>query len=148
MERFEDMKFYVVCRAIILDGEKMLLVENNKNKNNFFCPAGGKMELGEDPRQTLEREIFEELGVKPEIGELMYINTYNDGKDQAVEFLYGVLNNADYRDIEKLKGTHGFELSKIVWLDRSSDTKVLPGGMWQDFKNNNMPKDKVRYING
>ena len=94
------------------------------------------------------REIIEELGVKPEIGKLLYINTYNDGEAQAVDFLYEVLNIADYKDIEKLKGTHSFELSKIVWLDRSSDAKVLPKGMWQDFKNNNLPKDKERYING
>ena len=61
---------------------------------------------------------------------------------------FQVLNAADYRDIEKLKGTHSHELSKIVWLPRSSDAKVLPKEMWQDFKNNNLPKDKERYING
>lgn len=144
----ENKKIMVVCRAIIVNGDKMLLVENKKNENNFFCTAGGKMEFGEDPKQTLEREIIEELGVSPQIGKLLYINTYNDGEAQVVDFLYEVLNTDEYKDIEKLKGTHSFELSKIVWLDRSSDAKVLPKGMWQDFKNNNLPKDKERYING
>lgn len=144
----ENKKIMIVCRAIIVDGDKMLLVENIKNKNNFYCTAGGKMEFGENPKQTLEREIFEELGVKPEIGRLLYINTFNDGEAQAVDFIYEVLNTADYKDIEKLKGTHGHELSKIIWLDRSSDAKVLPKQMWQDFKDNNLPKDKERYING
>ena len=141
-----DKNIIIVCRAVILDEGKMLLVENSKN--NFYCPAGGKMEFGEDPKQTLEREIFEELGVSPQIGKLLYINTFNDGEAQAVEFFYEVLNNADFKDTEKLKGTHSFELSKIVWLDRSSEAKVFPKGMWQDFKNNNLPKDKERYING
>ena len=141
----ENKKIVIVCRAIIVDGEKMLLVENSKN--DFYCPAGGKMEFGEDPKQTLEREIIEELGVKPEIGRLLYINTFNDGKTQASEFFYDVLNSVDYKNIENLKGTHSFELSKIVWLDRSSKEKVFPKEMWQDFKNNNLPKDKEKYIN-
>ena len=142
----ENKKLIIVCRAIVVDGDKMLLVENRKN--NFYCPAGGKMEFGEDPKQTLEREIFEELGVSPQIGNLLYINTFNDGEAQAVEFFYGVINNADYKDVKKLKGTHSHELSRVVWLDQSSDAKIFPKGMWQDFKNNNLPKDKERYING
>lgn len=144
----ENKKIMVVCRAIIVDGDKMLLVENIKNKNNFYCTAGGKMEFGEDPRGTLRREIIEELGVEPKIGKLLYINTYNDGETQEVDFIYEVLNTTDYKDIEKLKGTHSHELSKIVWLDRASDLKVLPKGMWQDFKDDNLPKDRERYING
>ncbi len=142
----ENKKIIIVCRAVIVDGGKMLLVENSKN--NFYCPSGGKMEFGEDPRQTLEREIIEEIGVKPEIGKLLYINTFNDGEAQATEFFYEVLNNADYKNIENLKGTHSFELSKIAWLDRSSEEKIFPKGMWQDFKENNLPKDKEKYING
>ncbi len=141
----EDKKIIIVCRGVIVDGDKMLLVENAKN--NFYCPAGGKMEFGENPIQTIEREILEELGVKPEIGRLLYINTFDDGETQATEFFYEILNVADYKDIENLKGTHSFELSKIVWLDRSSDAKIFPKGMWQDFKNDNLPKDKERYIN-
>ena len=30
----KDKKIFVVCRAIIIDGDKMLLVQNNKN--NFW----------------------------------------------------------------------------------------------------------------
>jgi len=142
----QDKKIVIVCRGVIVDGEKMLLVVNEKN--NFYCPAGGKMEFGEDPRQALEREIIEELGVRPEIGQLLYINTFNDGETQASEFFYEITNNLDYINIENLKGTHGFELSKIVWLDRESNEKVFPEGMWQDFKNNNLPKNKEKYITG
>lgn len=141
----ENKKIIVVCRAVITDGEKLLVVQNKKN--NFFCPSGGKMEFGEDPRQTLEREIIEELGVKPEIGKLLYINTFNDGETQEIDFIYETLNSVDYKDVENLKGTHNFELSKIVWLDRSSEEKVLPKELWQDFKDNNLPKDGEKYIN-
>ena len=140
----EKNKILIVCRAIITDGERILVVKNKKN--NFFCPPGGKMEFGEDPKKTLEREVIEELGVKPEIGKLLYINTFNDGETQEIDFIYQALNSADYKDIENLKGTHNFELSKIVWLEKSSEEKVLPKELWQDFKNNNLPKDREKYI--
>lgn len=144
----ENKKIMVSCRGVIVEGDKMLLVENRKNENDFYCAAGGRMEFDENPRQTVEREVYEELGVKPQIGRLLYINTFNDGKTQVVDFLYEILNYADYKDIEKLNGTHSHELSKVVWLPHSSDAKVLPKQMWQDFKENNLPKDKERYING
>ena len=102
----ENKKIMVSCRGVIVDGDKMLLVENKKNENKFYCTAGGKMEFGENPRQTVEREIYEELGINPQVGRLLYINTFDDGKTQAVDFLYEVLNSADYKDVEKLKGTH------------------------------------------
>jgi ADP-ribose pyrophosphatase YjhB (NUDIX family) len=141
-----EHKIIVICRGIIVDNDKMLVVENAKN--NFFCPPGGKMEFGENPKQTTIREVEEELVVKPELGRLLYVNTYNDGKDQAVEFLYEILNIDDYQNIEKLKGSHGFELSKIIWINRDNAEKVLPSEIWQDFKENNLPKDTERYIDG
>lgn len=140
-----ENKVLVVCRGLIKNDDKILLVENSKN--NFFCLPGGKLDIGENPQQGIIREIEEELGIKPEIGRLLYVFTYKRDQDQAIEFIYEILNGADYIDTENLKGTHSFELSKITWLDRNSTEKVLPSEMWQDFKDNNLPKDKERYIN-
>lgn len=140
-----ENKHIIVCRGLIIDNDKILLVENSKN--NFFCLPGGKMDAGENPQQAIIREIEEELGIKPEIGRLLYVFTYKRDQDQAIEFIYEILNVADYRDVENLKGTHSFELSKIVWLDKNSTEKILPSEMWQDFKENNLPQDKEHYIN-
>ncbi len=42
--------------------QKLLLVEHKKA--NLWLPAGGHVELNEHPRETVEREIVEELGIK------------------------------------------------------------------------------------
>ncbi len=48
---------------------------------------GGHLDYGEDVISCLVRELVEELGVKPEVGNLLYISTYLDKKkDQYVEF--------------------------------------------------------------
>ena len=51
---------------IIDDG--YILVAKLKNGNNTFLP-GGHLEFNENLKQALERELFEEIGIKGNINE-------------------------------------------------------------------------------
>jgi ADP-ribose pyrophosphatase YjhB (NUDIX family) len=51
-----------VVAAAIIDSGKVLLVSKQEAPDVFFLP-GGKPERGENPRDTLVRELEEELGV-------------------------------------------------------------------------------------
>jgi 8-oxo-dGTP diphosphatase len=51
-----------VVAAAIIDSEKVLLVSKQAAPNVFYLP-GGKPERDEKPRDTLARELKEELGV-------------------------------------------------------------------------------------
>ncbi|MFI6874525.1 NUDIX domain-containing protein [Streptomyces sp. NPDC050400] len=54
----------VVAAAVVEDG-KLLVVSKQAAPDVFYIP-GGKPEAGEQPEETLERELREELGVVPD----------------------------------------------------------------------------------
>ncbi|MYW63009.1 NUDIX domain-containing protein [Streptomyces sp. SID8379] len=53
----------VVAAAVVEDG-KLLVVSKQAAPDIFYIP-GGKPEPGEEPEETLVRELHEELGVTP-----------------------------------------------------------------------------------
>ncbi len=142
----EDEKFVIKARAVILHEGKLLAVQHPHDAS-FVALPGGKLEWGEDIKGCLSREMIEELGVKPDIGRLFYINNYtqSDGK-QYVEFFFEVKNGADYLDTEKLARSHAHEIAKIVWVSPSDDFNMLPKTFAEDFKAGKVVSDEVIFI--
>jgi len=67
------------CGALIFNPEgKILLIKSHKWKNKYIVP-GGRVELGERPKDALKREIKEETG----------LNVYDIKFVCFQEFIYG-----------------------------------------------------------
>ena len=141
-----NKKIIIKVRAIILHEGKLLAVRH-PHDTSFAALPGGHLEWREDIKKCLSREIIEELGVKPEIGRLFYINnfTQTDGK-QYVEFFFEVKNGNDYLNIEKLARSHSHEIAEIVWVSPTDDIRILPRSLGEDFKAKKMVSSEVRYI--
>lgn len=135
----------ITSRGIILHDGKILMVQ--MPHNGFYCLPGGKLEIGEDPTECLKREIVEELGVEPEVGRLIYINTFYDKEgNQGIDFIFEILNGSDYLNLDGVERTHAFELSDMRWIDKHEDVKILPNKLAEDFRNDILILDKVRFI--
>ncbi|MFA6301267.1 MAG: NUDIX domain-containing protein [Candidatus Paceibacterota bacterium] len=143
----KEKKVLIKCRGIILDNGKLLAVKHPGYPANLVALPGGHLEWGEDPKECLSREIIEELGVKPEIGKLLYVNTFahEDGR-HYVEFFFEVTNGNEYHNLEKLTRSHAHEITEIVWVNPSDNIIVLPRGFGEDFKRGKVISDEVRYI--
>lgn len=140
-----NKKINITSRGIIIHNDKMLVV--TIVGNGFYCLAGGKIENEENLVECAERELLEELGVKPEIGRLMYVNTFFDKNNvKNMDFIFEVKNSKDYLDLENVKSTHAFELSETCWKDRDEDVNFLPKKIFEDFKEGNLPTGDVIFI--
>lgn len=122
----------VSVRAIVLHQGKLLCVrlkpyhEVSASMASSWCLPGGGLDEGEALIPGLEREMLEETGIAPKVGNLLYVQqfTYND-KDY-LEFFFHVANGQDYLHIDLSKTTHGAdEIAEIGFVDAAS-TKILP----------------------
>ena len=73
-------KYYTVSAAIIVENKKILCVQRNKGKYDYisykFEFPGGKLEVGENEKDALKREISEELNLEIEIAENFLVVTH------------------------------------------------------------------------
>lgn len=51
-------------RAIVLRGDKLLVMRRDKFGHRYYTLIGGSMAPGEDTRQTIQRELLEETSMK------------------------------------------------------------------------------------
>jgi len=67
-----DNRFKFRVAGIVEKDNKILI--DKFNNNSFYCFPGGHVELLEDTKKAIERELKEELFFKTEIDELLFIH--------------------------------------------------------------------------
>lgn len=141
----DDKKIKIRVRGVILNDDKMLVVK--MPHNDFYCLPGGKLDYGEDIKECMEREIVEELGVKPKIGRLLFSNTFIEkNMNQSLEFIFEITNGKDYLNLENIERTHANELSDICWIEKDGDIHILPNSLDNYFRDGEILSDTTRYI--
>jgi ADP-ribose pyrophosphatase YjhB (NUDIX family) len=91
-----------------------------------WCLPGGGLDEGEALIPGLEREMAEETGVKPDVGNLLYVQQFIYNDKDYLEFFFHVTNSQDYLHIDLSKTTHGAEeIAEIGFVDPAA-TKILP----------------------
>lgn len=141
----ETKQIIVRCRGVILHEEKMLVVRHAHDAS-FAAFAGGKLEYGEDVLECMQRELFEELGVRPILGRLLYVRSFIDTDDnQSIEFFFEIRNGEDYLNTEELARSHAHELAEIIWVDKNTDMRILPEQIANDFKTDKILSNETRF---
>lgn len=72
------MKLIKVVCGVIWKEDKIFIARKSPEKSlgGYWEFPGGKIEVGEDPKHALERELREELGMQVVVGELMGNNIH------------------------------------------------------------------------
>jgi 8-oxo-dGTP pyrophosphatase MutT (NUDIX family) len=89
---------------------------------DYWCLPGGGVDVGEPLLPALEREMVEELGIKPVIGNLLYVQQFVYGDTEQMEFFFHVTNAEDYLNIDLAKTTHGaIEIAAVDFINPAKD---------------------------
>ncbi len=73
------MKFpRLAARALILDQDRLLLVNAYRSGSDLWCAPGGGVDAGSSLPDNLIREVFEETGLTVTVGAPALINEFHD----------------------------------------------------------------------
>ncbi len=72
----------VAQKAVILRDGKVLVVRDPREKREIWEIPGGRLNVGENPKQGLVREIKEELGVIGVVGNVIHLTQFLQGSEQ------------------------------------------------------------------
>ncbi len=89
MQKTKRAIWIPVVTALIKKGSKVLLglrPEGNSLPGQWEFP-GGKLEVGETPKEALKRELREELGIEAEIGDIKLAYSHHFG-DKGILLLF------------------------------------------------------------
>ena len=109
--------------ALIVKDRKVLLVHNRKHGRLRIEPPGGKIHRGETHLESLEREVFEELGVR--VGNFRVFGTYMthspEGDFPVHIYLCDITSGEpEVREPEKIPAFEWYTLEEIYKLKEES----------------------------
>jgi ADP-ribose pyrophosphatase YjhB (NUDIX family) len=114
---------------------------------NYWCTPGGGLEENESLVEGLTREMVEETGIVPKIGNLLFIQQFQDNSGhrerEQLEFFFNIENVDDYKVIDLSKTSHGLIEIQTTDFINPKTSYILPKFLQtidiRDYVVNNRP---------
>lgn len=120
----------LVVEAVIRESNEVLLVKPSRgyNKDRWTLP-GGFLVYGETPADAVQREVEEEVGVKPNIDELLNVHSAIGAENsyQWVIFYFSAGFPGGHRNLQP-----SHEIKQLKWFASSKAAEVIHSPLMQD----------------
>lgn len=135
------MKIRTVSLCLIRRGDQILVEETYDKAVNktFYRPVGGTVEYGENSKETVIREVKEEINAEIEDPKLRFvvenIFTYLDDIGHEVDFIYeSRFVDQSLYSRDEIAGIEGLIRYKAVWKSineflNNTQEKLVPDGL-------------------
>ena len=108
-------------RGIIFKDGKLLVTkfrQDDDQEPDWWGTFGGGLDPNEPILEGLYREMIEETGVAPKIGNLLFIQQFHDGEKEQFELFFHITNAEDYQSFSLEDTSHGaLELVRHAFVD-------------------------------
>ncbi|MFY9489164.1 MAG: NUDIX domain-containing protein [Solirubrobacterales bacterium] len=119
----------IAVRGIIFKNGRLFCLEQKRSDgtiNNFWSTPGGGLDENEGIVDGLTREIIEETGVAPVVGNLLFVQQYLDDHKEQLEFFFHIKNADDFENVDLSNTSHGeVEIERCAFIDPKLET-ILP----------------------
>jgi ADP-ribose pyrophosphatase YjhB (NUDIX family) len=88
------------ARAIVIEGDKILVMQRIKYGVEYYTLVGGRLAEGESLEQALVREIMEETGLTVTAASLVFIEEHPEPYNEQYIFLCNVGPHDDSIDVQ------------------------------------------------
>lgn len=144
--------FRPAARLVILNENNEVLLARHKR---YWALPGGGIDFWEPISDALCRESVEELNIKAELDQIIFIQDYSEERAwknlHCLEYFCTIKNNSDFENVkeEYKKASHAFELEELEWfgVDKMPE-KFMPLAFPQVLKQYLESRDnfKTQYI--
>lgn len=146
----ENYKLNIRAATMIVHNNRVLIHNNAEDKH--CCLPGGRVAIGESSKETIEREVQEEIGKKIEV--LDYVatieNFFVDSEGwnfHEIMFVYrSEFASEDDKKIDyTLKNIEGQDYLTYEWvdIDRIDEINLLPVALKEIIKEGKYPIHKI-----
>jgi len=119
-----DKEIRIRIAVVLLKGNKVLLVQHQKNNRKYWLLPGGGLEYGETIEQCAIRELREETNLDISLGELILVSESipPDQHRHVVNLYYrgeinsGTIKKGDDKVLSDLRYVQISELSKLTFF--------------------------------
>ena len=117
----------VAVGALVFDGDRVLLVQRgHEPSRGTWTVPGGAVELGEDVRGAVAREVLEETGLRVRVGPIVDVVDHIERDAMGVRYQYVILDFLAEVESGTLRAGADAEDVRWVPLDAMPSLNVSP----------------------